>query len=371
MKAKQLFLAMTLSIFMLSVSGCSTVSEEQRESMPEVSLEGTAWTLEAFIEGQTGSSLISGSEITLKFEADNVRGSAGCNDYGGAYTLERGALSIPQVDITGQLCLEPAGIMAQETRYLEILRGVTIFIWDADLLTLMTVEGVGLRFVATKTTAIISQAGPTDPLELENFLDAYFAEQMEINHIPGVVFTMVKDGEVFFSKGYGSADIETQTPFDPVQTVLTTASLAKGFTAVGVLQLYERGLIDLNEDIRPYFKNFPLATRFNEPLRFANLLTHTGGFETGMIGLAALFLVSIIISTFIVWPLGALIHKLRKKSDQNHMPRSATLAWLWAAITSGMFVLVTFWVIGVLYAINAVARYPTLCGGSAGKWSMP
>jgi len=188
MKAKQLFLTLTPSIFMLSISGCSSVSEVQPVSLSED--------------------------------------------------------------------------------------------------TLITTDGVGLRFIATQTTAMASQSGPSDPLELGTFLDAYFAEQMETHHIPELVFIMVKDGKVFFSKGYGYADIETQTPFDPEETVLTTASLAKGFTAVGVLQLYERGLIDLNEDIRPYFKDFQLDTRFSEPLTFANLLTHTDGFETRLIGVA-------------------------------------------------------------------------------------
>ncbi|HLA06443.1 MAG TPA: serine hydrolase domain-containing protein [Anaerolineales bacterium] len=146
---------------------------------------------------------------------------------------------------------------------------------------------------ASASTTVLGQAalqpsGPTDPAEFEAFLDAYLAEQMETHHIPGVVFTMVKDGEVFFSKGYGYADLEKQTPFDPEQTVLITASLAKAFAAVGVLQLNERGQINLHEDVRPYFKNFPLKTNFDEPLTFANLLTHTDGFEARMIGGAAL-----------------------------------------------------------------------------------
>ena len=130
-------------------------------------------------------------------------------------------------------------------------------------------------------------SGPTDPAEFEAFLDTYIAEQMETHHIPGVVFTMVKDGEVFFSKGYGYADLETQTPMDPEDSVLITASLAKIFTAVGVLHLNERGMVDLDEDVRPYFKEFPLKTTFDEPLTFANLLTHTDGFEARMIGVAA------------------------------------------------------------------------------------
>ena len=126
-----------------------------------------------------------------------------------------------------------------------------------------------------------------DPAEFEAFLDAYLAEQMATYHIPGVVFTMVKDGEVFFSKGYGYADLENQAPMDPEETVLVTASLAKIFAGVGVLQLNERGVIDLHEDVRPYFTEFPLKTSFDEPLTFANLLTHTDGFEARMIGVAA------------------------------------------------------------------------------------
>ena len=130
-------------------------------------------------------------------------------------------------------------------------------------------------------------SGPTDQAEFEAFLDEYLTEQMETYHIPGVVFTMVKNGEVFFSKGYGYADLETQIAMDPEETVLYTASLAKVFAAVGILQLNERGVIDLHEDIRPYFKDFQLKTNFNEPLTFANLLTHTDGFETRMIGILA------------------------------------------------------------------------------------
>jgi CubicO group peptidase (beta-lactamase class C family) len=143
----------------------------------------------------------------------------------------------------------------------------------------------GYRNAPAQTSTYLPS--PTDPAEFEVFLDAYLAEQMETYHIPGVVFTMVKDGEVFFSKGYGYADLEPQTPMDLEDTVLITASLAKIFAAVGVLQLNERGVIDLQEDVRPYFKDFPLKTNFDEPLTFAHLLTHTDGFEARMIGVGA------------------------------------------------------------------------------------
>jgi len=144
---------------------------------------------------------------------------------------------------------------------------------------------LGSRNIQVQDSKYLSD--PTEPAEFEAFLDAYLAEQMETYHIPGVVFTMVKDGEVFFSKGYGYADLENKAPMDPEETVLVTASLAKIFAGVGVLQLNERGVIDLQEDVRPYFTEFLLKTNFDEPLTFANLLTHTDGFEARMIGVAA------------------------------------------------------------------------------------
>jgi CubicO group peptidase (beta-lactamase class C family) len=130
-------------------------------------------------------------------------------------------------------------------------------------------------------------AAQTPRDEMESFFDAYLAEQMQTYHIPGAVISVVKDGDVFFTKGYGYADLEKQTPFDE-NTLLTVASLGKAFTAVGVLQLSERGVIDLHADTRPYFTEFQPNFKFDEPLTFANLLTHTDGFETRMIGITTL-----------------------------------------------------------------------------------
>lgn len=106
--------------------------------------------------------------------------------------------------------------------------------------------------------------------------------------IPGVAFTMVKDGEVFFTKGYGYADLENQVPIDPEHTILTTASVSKAFAALAVLQLYDQGLIDLHEDVHPYITEFELPDRYPGGPTFANLLTHTDGFESRIIGIASL-----------------------------------------------------------------------------------
>lgn len=129
------------------------------------------------------------------------------------------------------------------------------------------------------TTTALAQRGPTDPAELEAFLDAFFAEKMEDLHIPGVAFVMVKDGEIFFSKGYGYADMENQIPIDPERTIFRTGSVSKLFTWTAAMQQVEQGSIDLNTDVNQYLKSFQLPATYPEPVTLAHLLTHTAGFE--------------------------------------------------------------------------------------------
>jgi len=77
--------------------------------------------------------------------------------------------------------------------------------------------------------------GPTDPAELEAFLDELMAEQMEELHIAGAAISVVKDGELFFAKGYGYADLENGTPVDPERTVFRTGSTVKILTWTAVM----------------------------------------------------------------------------------------------------------------------------------------
>jgi len=123
------------------------------------------------------------------------------------------------------------------------------------------------------------QQGPTDPDELEAFLDDLMAEHIEEYHISGATVAVVKDGELFFAKGYGTADIENGTPVDPDQTIFSIGSLSKLITWTAVMQLVEQGKVDLNADVNTYLKDTQIPATFPEPITLADLMTHTAGFE--------------------------------------------------------------------------------------------
>ena len=56
--------------------------------------------------------------------------------------------------------------------------------------------------------------------DLEAFLDGLLPAQIAQDDIAGAVVLMVKNGAVFFAKGYGYADVEHQTPVSPATTPL-------------------------------------------------------------------------------------------------------------------------------------------------------
>lgn len=119
-----------------------------------------------------------------------------------------------------------------------------------------------------------------DLSDIEKFADTFFTEKMEEYHVPGAAFVLVKDGQIYFSKGYGYADLEKQIPVDPAQTLFRVASTSKVFTIAAVLQLFDQGAINLEEDVNKYLTDWQVKNNFTEPVRVKYLLNHTDGFET-------------------------------------------------------------------------------------------
>ena len=118
-----------------------------------------------------------------------------------------------------------------------------------------------------------------DPAELELFCDQFFPAQMEKLHIPGVSLIVVQDGKVVVAKGYGYADLATDSPMSAEASVMRIGSVSKLFVATAVMQLVEQGKLDLDTDVNHYLTAFQLKDTFPQPVTLAQLLTHTAGFE--------------------------------------------------------------------------------------------
>jgi Beta-lactamase len=114
--------------------------------------------------------------------------------------------------------------------------------------------------------------------DLETFLDALVPMQLFRDHIAGAVVVVVKDGKVLLAKGFGYADVETRQPITP-STLFRPGSISKLFTGIAVMQLVEKGKIDLDRDVNDYL-DFRIETPpGGVPVTLRRLLTHRAGFE--------------------------------------------------------------------------------------------
>ncbi len=96
------------------------------------------------------------------------------------------------------------------------------------------------------------------------------------------VVTVVKDGEILWTGGYGPANSQTGRPVDPATTLFRIGSVTKVFTSIVALQLIERGVIDPLANVNTYLANVgvEIDDRFDEPVTMADLLSlHAGRFE--------------------------------------------------------------------------------------------
>jgi len=129
-----------------------------------------------------------------------------------------------------------------------------------------------------------SPTGLSDPRELETFLDGVISEQLRDNHIPGATVSVVKDGRLFFAKGYGACNLQEGRPVSAQTSLFQIGSVGKVFTATAVLQLAEQGKLNLHADVNTYLKTFHIPATYPQPITLAHLLTHTAGFEDRLTG---------------------------------------------------------------------------------------
>ena len=114
--------------------------------------------------------------------------------------------------------------------------------------------------------------------DVEVFLDGIVPMQLEREDIAGVTISIVKDGKLFFAKGYGYADVAAKKPVSPAETLFRPGSVSKLFTWTALMQLYEQGKLDLDRDVNDYL-DFRIPEAFGRPITLKNILTHTPGFE--------------------------------------------------------------------------------------------
>jgi CubicO group peptidase (beta-lactamase class C family) len=95
--------------------------------------------------------------------------------------------------------------------------------------------------------------------------------------VPGLAISIVKDGRVIFSKGFGFRDFSRGLRVTP-KTLFAISSCTKAFTATAAGILVDEGKLDWDKPIRFYLPSFKMYDTFaSERMTLRDLLTHRSG----------------------------------------------------------------------------------------------
>ncbi len=109
-------------------------------------------------------------------------------------------------------------------------------------------------------------------------VESYVKEQMTKLHSPGIAIGIVKGDRLVYEGYFGYAQIEDQVAVSE-STVFRIGSISKTFTAMGLMQQWERGRFKLDDDVNSHVSEPVMRPKDSscQPATFKHLFTHTSG----------------------------------------------------------------------------------------------
>ena len=109
-------------------------------------------------------------------------------------------------------------------------------------------------------------------------IDYWLGAQRDFDKLPGISVAIVQDQDIIFKRGYGFADVANKVPMKP-ETIGSICSISKLFTSVGVMQLWEKGKLSLDDSLTALLPEYTINQQFSEsvPITVRSMLTHSSG----------------------------------------------------------------------------------------------
>ena len=161
----------------------------------------------------------------------------------------------------------------------------------------LLVEGSAPLIIKDKGTVLMEAKPEEAGMSSERLarLDQHIEKFVADGIVPGGVFMIARKGKTIYYKNFGHTSLDKSSAYKK-DDIFRLASMTKAFTTVGIMQLYERGMLGLDDPIMYYIPAFATAqvldqyneadttftsTPTNRPITVRHLLTHTSGITYG------------------------------------------------------------------------------------------
>jgi CubicO group peptidase (beta-lactamase class C family) len=117
-------------------------------------------------------------------------------------------------------------------------------------------------------------SGNNDPGFQE--IDAYLKSLIDSGGIPGIAVGITNGSEIVYKKCFGVTSVQTKQKLEPSH-IFHIASISKTFAATAIMQLHEKGKLDINKTLISYLPYFKFADNRYKKITIKQMLNHTSG----------------------------------------------------------------------------------------------
>lgn len=146
----------------------------------------------------------------------------------------------------------------------------------ASLALLVVFGGVLAYSSPRKAKAAQNVAAQNEYAQVADTLSNFIQHEMQDKRLPAFSIALVDNQQIVWAQGFGYADPDKKIPAT-ANTVFRIGSVSKLFTDIGVMQLVERGQLDLDAPIQKYLPDFHPKNPFHTEITLRQLMSHRAG----------------------------------------------------------------------------------------------
>lgn len=111
-----------------------------------------------------------------------------------------------------------------------------------------------------------------------HYIDSAFKAMLKKYKVEGASIAIVDQGDIVYSTGYGFSDKAGNVAATDA-TIYRIGSCTKAFTSLSVMQLQEKGKLDIRHSVKKYLPDLTISSRFNDgnEIFINEIMAHTSG----------------------------------------------------------------------------------------------
>lgn len=135
-----------------------------------------------------------------------------------------------------------------------------------------------VTFILCSSCIAVSQTNNSVSFQTKKYIDSTYKAKIYKSKVVGTSIAIIDNGKIVYSMGYGFSDLQNKVEATD-NTIYRIGSCTKAFTCLSIMQLHEKGMLNINNSIKNYLPDLTIKSRFNDTneIYINEIMAHVSG----------------------------------------------------------------------------------------------